>query len=185
MFKGKSLKGSFILDSGKLRGSFFEKTVIYVCQHDPEGALGFVINRPTGTTLGEAVEVEVPDSIKSLKLFLGGPVQTDILSYLHADSGLVNTNIVPGIEFGNSIEELLELIHSFSPSKEIKVFGGYSGWGGGQLEQELKSGAWFVHKSSFDSIFSIPANDLWDHLLSEMGPEYKLISQQPDDPSLN
>lgn len=181
----QSLKGAFLLDSGKLKGSFFEKTVIYLCQHDLEGSLGFVINRPTGSTLGKVVEANLPESIKSLPLYLGGPVQTDVLSYLHADGGLIKTNIVPGIEFGNSIEGLLELVGNYSPSKEIKVFGGYSGWGSGQLEQELKSGAWFVHQSSIDSIFSIPGKDIWNHLLAEMGPEYKLISQQPDDPSLN
>lgn len=180
-----SLKGKFLLDSGKLAGSFFEKTVIFICQHDSNGAIGFVLNRPTGTQLGDAVEADLPDSVELLQLHLGGPVQTDVLSYLHADSSLIQTNIVPGIEFGHSVTELVELLSGFSPGRELKVFGGYSGWGEGQLDGEIESGAWFVHESSLENIFRMPANRMWSAMLSEMGPEYRLIAQAPDDPSLN
>lgn len=181
----RSLKGAYLVDSGQLRGSFFERTVIYLAQHDPKGALGFIINRPTGTTLGAAVREDLPDPIEGMELYLGGPVQTEILSYLHADTGLIQTNILPGIEFGHSVENLLEIVSGFSAGRELKIFGGYSGWGEGQLEKELESGAWLVHQSNTDYIFSDAPDSLWPKILSDMGPEYKLLADAPNDPSLN
>jgi putative transcriptional regulator len=181
----RSHKGQYLLDSGKLTGSFFEKTVIFLCQHDEKGAFGFVVNRPSGARLGNVVDMSLPGTLSEMELFLGGPVQTEILSYLHADTSLMQTNIVPGIEFGNSVEGLMEIASNFSPSRNLKVFGGYAGWGPGQLEAELEQGAWFLHRSSTDYLFSYPSRDLWAMILCEMGPQYRLIAQAPDNPSLN
>lgn len=181
----QTYKGYYLLDSGKLRGSFFEKSVIFLCHHDTSGAFGFIVNRPAGTSLGKVVKMDLPPSLGDADLYIGGPVQNDVLCYLHADPGLIQTNAVPGIEYGNSIEALLGVATGFSAGKELKVLAGYSGWAGGQLEKEIASGSWFVFKSSLDYIFDSPANRVWQSLLSEMGPEYRLIAEAPENPSLN
>jgi len=89
----KSLKGQFILDQGKLQGSFFHRTVILVCQHDSEGAFGLVLNRAAPDKVGDALVANLPDPIKAQPLFLGGPVQPQALSYLHKGNFVPDANV--------------------------------------------------------------------------------------------
>jgi putative transcriptional regulator len=81
----KYLKGQLLLDSGQLRGSFFQRTVVLICQHDAEGAFGLVLNRATGTNAGDMIVADLPERLKGSPLFLGGPVQPSALSFLLTD----------------------------------------------------------------------------------------------------
>src|SRR5438270_11695301 len=83
---GPFLKGQLLLDSGQLHGSFFQRTVVLICQHDGEGAFGLVLNRSTGSNAGEMIVADLPETLKACPLFLGGPVQPSALSYLHSDA---------------------------------------------------------------------------------------------------
>ena len=83
--KFKSLKGQFLLDGGKLAGSYFHRSVVLICQHDPEGAFGLIVNHPTDKKVGEALVADLPDTLKGQPLFLGGPVQPQALSYLPSE----------------------------------------------------------------------------------------------------
>src|SRR3984957_14428086 len=105
----KYLKGQLLLDSGQLNGSFFQRTVLLVCQHDAEGAFGLVLNRSSGNKLGEMVVADVPDQLKDQLLYLGGPVQLSALSYLHSDDFLPGASVLPNLELGHSLETLVEL----------------------------------------------------------------------------
>src|ERR1700744_4780668 len=82
----KFLKGQLLLDSGQLRGSFFQRTVVLICEHNAEGAFGLVLNRSTGSKIGEMVIADLPENLKEFPLYLGGPVQPTALSFLHSDS---------------------------------------------------------------------------------------------------
>src|SRR5207245_1985024 len=93
----KYLKGQLLLDSGLLNGSFFQRTVVLVCQHDAEGAFGLVLNRSSGNKLGEMLVAEVPDQLKEEPLYLGGPVQLSALSFLHADDFLPEASVMPNL----------------------------------------------------------------------------------------
>ena len=79
--KRKFLQGQFLLDSGQLGGSFFQRTVVLICKHDAEGAFGLVLNRSAGSKIGEVIVADLPDTLKQSPLFLGGPVQP--LSLIH------------------------------------------------------------------------------------------------------
>jgi putative transcriptional regulator len=70
----KFLKGQLLLDSGQLRGSFFQRTVVLICQHDAEGAFGLVLNRSSGSNVGDMIVADLPDALKANPLYLGGPV---------------------------------------------------------------------------------------------------------------
>ena len=70
-----SLKGQLLLDNGTLGGSFFHRTVVLICEHDAEGAFGLILNRPTPNKVGDAIVADLPDTLKAMTLFLGGPVQ--------------------------------------------------------------------------------------------------------------
>src|SRR3954447_24482283 len=91
------LKGRLLLDSGQLQGSFFQRTVVLICEHNAEGAFGLVLNRVTGNKVGEMVVADLPDVLKDCPLFLGGPVQPTALSFLHAESFAPDPNALPEV----------------------------------------------------------------------------------------
>lgn len=181
----KSLKGQLLLDNGKLQGSYFHRTVLLICQHDPEGAFGLVLNRTTENNVGEALVADLPAVLKQQPLFLGGPVQPQALSYLHTDLFLPNANVMTNLSLGNSLDDLLELGQSFSQSQQVKIFAGYSGWSPGQLDAEMKRGTWLTHPASLDLVFSREPEKLWPSILTEKGWQYRLLADGPDDPSWN
>lgn len=180
-----SLKGQLILDSGALHGSFFHRTVLLICQHDEEGAFGLVLNRSSGKKVGDALLAELPESIKEQELFLGGPVQPTALSYLHTDLFIPEANVLPNLNLGHAVENLVEVAESFSPSKQIKLFAGYAGWSPGQLEDELERNSWLTHPASLDVVFTPNTRDLWRDILVSKGGMYRLLAQAPEDLSWN
>jgi putative transcriptional regulator len=179
------LKGRLLLDSGQLQGSFFQRTVVLICEHNAEGAFGLVLNRTTGSKVGEMVVADLPDVLKEHPLFLGGPVQPTALSFLHSDSFVPDANVLPNVSLGHSLDILLEIGESFSTSRQVKMFAGYAGWAPGQLEDELKREAWLTHPASSELVFETEPGQLWQLVLRRMGPKYKLLSQMPDDLSSN
>jgi putative transcriptional regulator len=182
---GKSLKGQLILDNGKLRGSFFHRSVILICQHDSEGAFGLILNRSTNNKIGEAVVANLPDTLKQEILFLGGPVQPQALSFLHNDTYLPDANVFSNLNLCHSLDSLVELGESFSATQKLKVFAGYAGWSPGQLEDEMKRDTWMTHPASLDLVFHPNPSQLWPMILKEKGWKYKLIADGPEDPAWN
>jgi putative transcriptional regulator len=180
----KFLKGRLLLDSGQLAGSFFQRTVILVCQHDTEGAFGLVLNRSTGNKLAEMVVADLPEQLKEQTLYLGGPVQLSALSFLHSDDLLPDASVMPNLDLGHSLDALVDLGESFSTSKRIRTFAGYAGWSPGQLEDEMKRNAWLTHPASLDIIFG-STDKLWQTILRQKGPKYRLLADMPEDVSLN
>jgi putative transcriptional regulator len=181
----KSLKGKLILDHGKLAGSFFHRTVILVCQHDAEGAFGLVLNRNTGNKVGEALVANLPDTLKELPLFLGGPVQPQALSFLHSDAFVPDANVLPNLNLEHSLDNLIELGDSFSATQKMKVFAGYAGWSPGQLDDEMKRDTWMIHPATLDLVFHPTPEELWKLILSEKGWKYRLLADGPEDLSWN
>jgi len=181
----KFLKGQLLLDSGELRGSFFQRTVILICQHDDEGAFGLVLNRATGSKVGEMIVADLPDVLKDEPLFLGGPVQPTALSFLHSDSFLTDANVMPNLSLGHSLDTLIEMGESFSTTRKIKLFAGYAGWGPGQLEDEMKRKAWLTHPATLELVFGGDSSQLWQSILSKKGWRYRIQAQGPDDLSRN
>jgi len=183
--ESKYLKGRLLLDSGQLQGSFFQRTVVLICEHNAEGAFGLVLNRATGSKVGEMVVADLPDALKEYPLYLGGPVQPTALSFLHSDSFIPDANVLPNVSLSHSLDALLEIGESFSATRKVKMFAGYAGWSPGQLEDEIQRDAWLTHPASLDLVFETEPVRLWQFVLQRMGPKYKLLSQMPDDLSLN
>lgn len=179
------LRGQLLLDSGQLRGSFFQRTVILICQHDPQGAFGLVLNRAMGSNVGEVVVADLPERLKDCPLFLGGPVQRSALSFLHTDSFIPEANVMANLALGHSLENLVEISESYSPTRKVKLFAGYAGWSPGQLEEEMRRNAWLTHPASIELVFDTEPAKLWPMILQQKGWKYKLLAQMPDDLSLN
>lgn len=179
------LKGQLLLDGGQLRGSFFQRTVVLICQHDADGAFGLVLNRGTGSQAGEVIVGDLPEVLKNLPLYVGGPVQPTALSYLHTDAFLPDANVMPNLSLGHSLDDLIELGESFSPTRKIKLFAGYAGWSAGQLEDEIRRDAWLIHPATLDLVFDSDTERLWQRILRQKGWRYRLLAEMPEDPLLN
>jgi putative transcriptional regulator len=181
----KSLKGQLLLDNGKLAGSFFHHTVLLICEHDAEGAFGLVLNRDTGTKVGEALVADLPSTLKAFPLYLGGPVQPQALSYLHADDYLPEGNVLANLNLGHSLDDLQDLGDSFSSTQKLKVFAGYAGWSPGQLDDEMGRNTWLTHPASIELVFHPEPQRLWRHILRQKGWQYRLLADSPEDLSVN
>src|SRR5712671_6033373 len=163
----KFLKGQLLLDSGQLRGSFFQRTVLLICQHDAEGAFGLVLNRATGSDVGEMIVADLPERLKGCPLYLGGPVQPSALSFLHSDSFIPDANVLPNLSLGHTLDALVEIGDSFSATQKVRLFAGYAGWSAGQLEEEMKRKAWVTHPASLDLVFEADPGQLWQSILRQ------------------
>lgn len=181
----QSLRGQFLLDGGQLHGSWFHRTVVLICSHDAEGAFGLVLNRPAGHPVGEAVVADLPDTLRDMPLYVGGPVQPAALSFLHGDSFLPDGSVMENVDLGHDLDDLVELGGSYSATRRLAVFAGYSGWSAGQLDDELRRGAWLTHPASPDLIFESDPAQLWRTILRGKGWRYRLLADGPEDPSLN
>ena len=184
--KLKSLQGQLLLDSGQLGGSFFQRTVVLVCQHNSEGAFGLVLNRPLGNAVGELIIANLPEALKSSPLFSGGPVQPAALSYLHTDQFLPEAGVMPNLALGHSLDDLVDIGEKFSAAVKVRMFAGYAGWSAGQLEVEMKRKSWLTFPASMDLVFNTPPEQLWQKVLQHKGGwKNKLLAQMPENLSWN
>ncbi len=87
----------------------FHQTVVLICQHDDEGAFGLILNRSSGSKVGELIVADLPDTLKDAPLFLGGPVQPGALSFLHADNFIPDANVFPNLNLGHSLDDLVDV----------------------------------------------------------------------------
>lgn len=183
--KSKFFKGQLLLDSGQLQG-FFQRTVVLICEHNDEGAFGLILNRNTGSKVGDLIVADLPELLKESPLYLGGPVQPAALSFLHTDSFVPDANVLPNLNLGHSLDALADVGESFSPQKKLRLFVGYAGWSGGQLEDEMKRKAWTTFPASVELVFDTPPDRLWAEILTRKGGwRNKLRAQMPEDLSWN
>ena len=179
-------RGDLLISEPYLPDPNFDRTVVLICEHDENGTVGFVLNKPATIGLADVME-DMADA--DSKLFVGGPVQQDTLHFLHRCDALMDqANLInEGVFWGGDYEQLATLANSQQLSEsEIKFFIGYSGWSEGQLSNELNEKSWIVYKNATpDFIFEINPEELWKHVLNRMGGKFKLISNYPTDPRLN
>jgi putative transcriptional regulator len=179
----ESLKGNLLISSGGLYDPNFRHTVVLVGEHNPEGALGVVLNRALNMTVKEAVpplaDLVPPDE----PLFQGGPVQPTAPVLL---AELERPELADILVFGSVGFLVGELPDDIGPSiVRARVFAGYSGWGPGQLEAEMTEDSWIVDPAQADDVFTDSPDLLWSRVLERKGPEYRRMSRMPFDPSMN
>lgn len=184
--KPQPAKGDLLISEPFLPDPNFERSVILLCEHNEEGSLGFVLNKPTEHQLKDVLE---ESSSADLPLYQGGPVQLNTLHFIHRTPNLISEGnpVRDDIIWGGDFEQLLSLIntHQFNPN-DIRFFVGYSGWAPGQLEEEMKEDSWFVYQqTSAHDVFDASATDLWRKVLKNMGGKYRMFSNYPTDPRLN
>jgi putative transcriptional regulator len=178
-------KGRLLISEPYLGDPNFERTIILLCEHNDEGSFGFVLNKPSESTIGEVMEDLT--KIKS-PVFVGGPVQQDTLHYVHRLSDLEDAiPVADGIFWGGSFEQLISWIDMGKvTASDIRFFLGYSGWSGGQLGEEMKAKSWIVsNQVSEQVLFETPSEDMWKEVLRQLGGRFRMYSNYPVDPRLN
>lgn len=179
-------KGDLLLSEPFLGDDNFERSVILMCEHNEEGSLGFVLNKPSLLTLEDVIE-EV--SGYEQQLHTGGPVQQNTLHFIHRLPQLATDAdyLGKGIFWGGDFEQLLSMINTRQlTSEDVRFFAGYSGWSPGQLATELAQDAWIIYsRASAEQVFDTPSEQLWQAVLRTMGEKYRMISNYPIDPRLN
>lgn len=179
-------RGDLLISEPYLPDPNFERTVIFLCEHDENGTFGFVLNNQAHVELKELV-----DEVGAFpgQVFVGGPVEHDTLHFIHREKSLVSSSreVIPGVYWGGDFNQLTELMNLRAvESRDVRFFIGYSGWAAGQLMDEMKAKSWIVMKNvSSEMIFDWDNQDLWKECLKTMGGKYRLISNYPKDPRLN
>jgi putative transcriptional regulator len=173
-----------ILISAPSIGDVFNRSVVLITENDENGTVGFILNKKLNYRLKDVVETF---SMIDAPVYLGGPVQTELVSVIHRlGDKLGGYEISESIYYSCDIDKLNELAeNNLLNQKDIRFFVGYSGWGKGQLLNEIKNNAWFISQGNEKYIFDTEAEDLWSVTLKDMGSKYKIISTFPKDPSLN
>ena len=179
----ESLRGKLLVASPALVDPNFARTVILITEHNEEGALGIVLNRPADARVAEVVP-ELAGVAEDGPVYVGGPVQPQALVVLaeFADPEAAAWIVVADVGFvaAEAEPELLE-----RAVRRGRVYAGYSGWGAGQLDAELEIDSWIVEPPLPNELFPDDPQALWHDVLARKGGSYALIARMPDDPSLN
>jgi putative transcriptional regulator len=180
----ESLAGQLLLASPTLADPNFARTVVLVGVHDQEGAMGVVLNRPSGVTVAEAVPQLEQAVGGTERIYVGGPVQPSSVVLLaeFADPQPAGLIVLGRIGFPAADVDLEALSGA---TMRGRVFAGYAGWSGGQLDAELDSGDWILHAAEPEDVFTEDPEELWSSVLTRKGGTYALLARMPPDPTLN
>jgi putative transcriptional regulator len=183
MAAAESLRGRLLIAGPKLFDPNFRRTVVLVGEHNADGALGVVLNRPSGVTVEEVVPALAPLAGQDSQLFLGGPVQSGAAVAL---AEFDDPDAAGVLAFG-SIGFLTGDVSSEAGLgiRRARIYAGYAGWGEGQLEEELEEESWILEPALAEDVFTEDPEGLWSAVLRRKGPKYRLLATMPFDPSLN
>lgn len=179
-------KGHLLIAEPSIIGDVaFNRSVVLLAEHNDEGSIGFILNKPLDFRLNELV----PEIKKSFKVFNGGPVEQDNLYFIHRVPDLISNSIEisNGIYWGGDFDKIINLINEgYIKETDIRFFLGYSGWEIFQLEKELTNNSWVVTENRYKSaVIKKPANYFWKEKMLELGGDYLIWSNAPENPSLN
>ncbi len=179
----ESLRGKLLIASPALVDPNFARAVVLITEHGEEGAMGVVLNRPSDTDVGE-VAPELATIVDTEPVFIGGPVQPQALVVLAEFNQPDAAAWIVAADVGFVAAETEE--HELDEAiRRGRVYAGYSGWGAGQLEQELAEEAWIVEPPMASELFPNDPLALWGDVLQRKGGQFALIATMPEDPSLN
>ena len=183
-----SYQGYLLIASPKLLDPNFHRSVVLIVEHNAEGALGLILNRPIDTTI-DMVWDQVSDTpcFSGDTLNQGGPCEGTLM-VLHGDMSLSERQIVQGVYFSTDKESVEQLVGSDEDDRPVRFFVGYAGWAPDQLEAELESESWLTLPATAEHVFE-PHENMWENLHHRISltAVYPWLKPQfiPDDPSVN
>lgn len=184
--KLKVKKGRLLLAEPFMEDPYFKRSVVLLSEYNKdEGAFGFILNKPLEITVNDAIR-DFPEFYAPV--YMGGPVQTDSLFYMHTQGEHIENSvkISDNLYWSGNYDQLKEMIKDqlIFPN-EIKFFIGYSGWDFEQLQGEIEQESWIISENKHLSIQELNDENLWYSSLQSMGGKFALLSNFPENPSLN
>ena len=162
-----------------MKDPLFEKTVIFICEHDKHGAMGLIINKEINkkdiSFSNQENDKELIKVLNENNIFIGGPVLTDRILFLHTIKKIAESiSISKGVYVSSDIDTLKSIVNT--SNNQYKLFLGHSGWSKGQLEREIENGDWIIQKSINSLIFEKKIDHIWDKVTNSLGIEINDIS---------
>ncbi len=178
-------KGRLLISEPFLPDTFFNRTLVYLTEHNEKGSVGFIINK--------SINIRVNDALEGFagwdeRLTMGGPVAPDTLHYLHTIGSVIPDSvwISDNIYWGGNIEVIKDMISAGKiNSGDIRFFLGYSGWDEGQLEKELQENSWVIADVAPEVVMRYRKEDSWKMVLRSLKKKYRLWAEFPESPEMN
>jgi len=178
-------RGTVLISEPFLSDNYFRRSVVYLTEHNKDGSLGFVLNKPLDIRINEVVD-DFPET--DIPISVGGPVSNNTVHYLHTLGDIIPESVVveEGIYWGGDFELIKELISAGNiKSHELRFFLGYAGWSAEQLDGELKENAWLVSRISPRMIMQNTDFKFWSNVMGRYKNKYRAWANFPEDPGLN
>lgn len=179
-----SLRGQLLIAGATLPDPNFARTVVLICEHSEDGALGLVLNRPSELIVADVAPELAMLTGDDATIHSGGPVQPEALLVLgdFDDASCAAMPVAGSVGLISDSDDISELL---GVTRRARAFAGYAGWGPGQLDAELEREDWFVAPAGVDDIFDTDADKLWKRVLSRKGGHFAVVARMPIDPSVN
>ncbi len=178
-------KGTVLISEPFLSDNYFRRSIVYLTEHNDDGSLGFVLNKPLEISINEIVE-DFPQA--DFTISVGGPVSNNTVHYIHTLGEMIpdSVPVADGICWGGDFDVIRELIRKKEVRPhELRFFLGYAGWSAKQLERELEENAWLVGKISPRMVMQGVESESWSNILAEYNNKYRAWANFPEDPGLN
>jgi putative transcriptional regulator len=176
-----NLTDHFLIAMPNMVDPHFAKSLTFICEHNDQGALGLVVNRPIEMNLHSLLEqvsiAPETDAFKSIPIHFGGPVQVDRGFVLHVPRGEWQSTLAVGADVGlTTSKDILQAVARGEGPRRILVTLGYAGWAPGQLEHELAQNAWLTVPAKTDVIFELPAEERLPAAMALLGVDFASLS---------
>jgi putative transcriptional regulator len=175
------LAGQMLIAMPQMRDARFSRTVVYLCAHSKEGAMGLVINRMFNglsfPDLLEQLNIEPTPLCDPIKIHFGGPVEAGRGFVLHSTDYVQETTLVVNEEVGltATIDVLKAIANGEGPNRSLLALG-YAGWGAGQLDNEIRDNAWLSVPSDEDLLFGTDLDHKWERAIAKIGVDFSMLS---------
>lgn len=175
-----SLQNNFLIAMPQMHDPNFAGSLTYICEHNGYGAMGIVVNKPTGLDLEEVLgQLDIPCQNGHQPVYAGGPVQIERGFILHTGAPVWESSmpVSPALSLTTS-KDILEAIASGEGPNKYLLALGYAGWGEGQLENELKDNAWLTCSADLQVLFDIPDEAKFKAAVSILGIDTDQLNGQ-------
>ena len=183
------LDGQLLIAMPVMDDPRFERSVIYLCAHSSEGAMGIIVNRPAGSIdfpellvqldiIEKADQIKLPENAESMRVLKGGPVDTGRGFVLHSSDFFIKNatlRIDDGVCLTATVDILRAIAKGAGPKHAILALG-YAGWGAGQLDNEIRDNAWLSVPSDEDLLFGTDLDHKWERAIAKIGVDFSMLS---------
>jgi putative transcriptional regulator len=175
------LAGQMLIAMPQMRDARFSRTVVYLCAHTKEGAMGLVINRKFNglsfPDLLEQLNIEATPLCDPIKIHFGGPVEAGRGFVLHSTDYVQETTLVVNDDVGltATIDVLKAIANGEGPARSLLALG-YAGWGAGQLDNEIRDNAWLSVEPDDDLLFGRDLDTKWERAIAKIGVDFSMLS---------